>query len=88
VLAVALQDSRLNVESWVKDHPDYHFTFVTDPELPSQISRLVEYSGSPGIPVTLLIDTKGIVTDQWFGYEKSEELEKKLAQFLSPSNTR
>jgi len=86
VIAIAIQDSRLNVESWIKDHPGYNFTYVTDPELPSLDSHLVMYIGSHGVSETLLVDGKGTVIDAWSGFTKPDELEKRLAHFLSSFN--
>jgi thiol-disulfide isomerase/thioredoxin len=85
VLAIAVQDSRLNVLSWVKEHPQFDFTFATDPELPETTSRLVTYFGAVAIPVSVLVSADGTVMDSWFGFRTAEELEKKLSHLLQPS---
>ena len=85
VIAVAVQDSRLNIQAWIKDHPGYNFTYVTDPESPSDNSRLMVYVGSRGIPHTLLVDSNGTIVDAWVGCN-SGELENRVAHFLASSN--
>lgn len=85
VLAVAVQDSRLNIQSWIKTHPQFDFTFVTDPDLPETASRLVTYFGASGIPVSVLVGADGTVIENWGGFDSAEKLEKKIAPFLRPS---
>jgi hypothetical protein len=87
VVAIAVQDSRLNVLSWIKDHPEFDFTFVTDPELPDTASRLVAYFGASGIPLNVLVGADGVIIEKWSGFGSAAELEKRLASFLRPSGT-
>jgi thiol-disulfide isomerase/thioredoxin len=68
VVAVAVQDSRLNVLSWMKAHPQFDFTFATDPELPERASRLVTYFDADGIPQSVLVGADGIVIENWGGF--------------------
>ena len=82
VVAVAVQDSRLNVLSWLKAHPQFDFTFVTDPELPEIASRLVAYFDAHGIPKSVLVGADGVVIENWGGFNGEIDLEKKLAPFL------
>ena len=82
VVAVAVQDSRLNVLSWLKEHQQFDFTFVTDPQLPETASRLVTYFNTIGIPVSVLVGADGIVIENWGGFEGADQLEKKLAPVL------
>lgn len=84
VIVVAVEDSRLNIQSWIKDHPGYNFTFVTDPELPSHDSRLMVYVGPRSVPETLLVDRNGTIVDGWHGNNPGE-LESRVAHFLSSS---
>jgi cytochrome c biogenesis protein CcmG, thiol:disulfide interchange protein DsbE len=85
VVAIAVQDSRLNVLSWMKAHPQFDFTFVTDPELPETASHLVTHFNANGIPVSVLVGADGIVIENWGGFGAADELEKKLAPFLRPA---
>ncbi|HJU27201.1 MAG TPA: redoxin family protein [Rhodanobacteraceae bacterium] len=85
VVAIAEQDSRLNVLSWMKAHPDLDFLFATDPELPEATSRIASYFGIVGIPRSLLVDAEGMVLENWDGFQP-DDLKKKLAPFLQPGN--
>ncbi|HVO97874.1 MAG TPA: TlpA disulfide reductase family protein [Bryobacteraceae bacterium] len=85
VVAIAVQDSRLNILSWMKAHPQFDFTFVTDPELPETASRLVTYFNANGIPVSVLVGADGLVIENWGGFNSADELKQKLALFLRPS---
>lgn len=85
VVAVAVQDSRLNVLSWLQAHPQFDFTFATDPELPERASRLVTYFDADAIPQSVLVGADGIVIENWGGFDAADEVEKKLAPFLQPS---
>jgi thiol-disulfide isomerase/thioredoxin len=85
VVAIAVQDSRLNVLSWIKDHPQFNFTFVTDPELPEAASRLVAYFGANAIPLNVLVGADGVIIEKWGGFGSAVELEKKLSPYLQPS---
>jgi thiol-disulfide isomerase/thioredoxin len=85
VVAIAVQDSRLNVISWLKTHQQFDFTFVTDPELPETASRLVTYFDAIGIPRSILVGADGIVIENWGGFNGADDLEKKLAPILQPS---
>jgi thiol-disulfide isomerase/thioredoxin len=82
VVAIATQDSRLNVVSWVHEHPQFDFQFLTDPELPDRSSRLSTYFEADGIPVNVLVAADGTVVDNWFGFESEQDLEKKLGGLL------
>jgi hypothetical protein len=82
VVAIATQDSRLNVMSWVKEHPQFDFLFLTDPELPDQSSRLSTYFDAKGIPVSVLVAADGTVVENWFGFESEQNLAKKLSELL------
>jgi thiol-disulfide isomerase/thioredoxin/outer membrane lipoprotein-sorting protein len=82
VVAIATQDSRLNVVSWVKEHPQFDFQFLTDPELPDQSSRLSTYFEAKGIPVSVLVAADGTVVENWFGFESEQDLAKKLGELL------
>jgi thiol-disulfide isomerase/thioredoxin len=84
VVAIAVQDSRLNVLSWIKDHPQFNFTFVTDPELPETTSHLVAYFGANGSPLNVLVGADGVIIDRWGGFGSAVELEKKLSPYLQP----
>ncbi len=85
VVAIAVQDSRLNVLSWLKANPQYDFNFVTDPELPEAASRLVTYFHGNAIPISVLVGADGVIIENWSGFDSADDLGKKLAPFLRPS---
>jgi thiol-disulfide isomerase/thioredoxin len=83
VAAIGVQDSRLNILTWWKEHPQFDFMLLTDPELPEANSRLSTYFGAGGIPVNVLVGADGKVIENWFGYEAAE-LEQKIVRLLRP----
>jgi thiol-disulfide isomerase/thioredoxin len=85
VVAIAVQDSRLNVISWLKSHQQFDFTFVTDPDLPETASRLVTYFDAVGIPKSILVGADGVVIENWGGFHGTDDLEKKLAPIVQSS---
>lgn len=85
VVAIAVQDSRLNVLSWIQDHPEFDFTFFTDPELPETTSRLVSYFGANGTPLNVLVGADGVIIEKWGGFGSAVELEKKISPYLRNS---
>jgi len=82
VVAIAVQDSRANVVSWIKEHPQYDFMFLSDPDLPEKTSAVSAYFDVNGIPVSVLVGTDGTVIENWRGFKALEELEKRLDPFL------
>jgi len=74
VVAVAVQDSRLNVLKFIKENPRYKFIFLTDPDMQESESRLVDYFElKDGIPVNVFIDTQGKIVDHWSGFKEGEQ---------------
>ena len=74
VLAVAVQDSRLNVLKFIKENPRYNFIFLTDPDMQESESRLETYFDfKDGIPVNVFVDTEGKIVDEWSGFKEGEQ---------------
>ena len=89
VLAVAVQDSRLNVVEFVRNQRQYGFVFLTDPELPAvEDSKLLRYLLlGQGIPVSLFVDGKRRVLSHWSGFDGEEDLVKKIQQLMDKAKS-
>ena len=73
IVAVAVQDSRLNVLKFIKENPRYKFIFLTDPEMQESESRLGKYFGLNGIPVNVFVDARGKIVEHWSGFKEGEQ---------------
>lgn len=73
IVAVAVQDSRLNVLKFIKENPRYKFIFLTDPEMQESESRLGTYFGLNGIPVNVFVDARGKIVEHWSGFKEEEQ---------------
>ncbi len=73
VLAVAVQDSRLNVVKFTKENPRYKFMFITDPDMQESESRLASYFGIESLPASVFVNAQGKVVDQWSGFKEKEQ---------------
>jgi thiol-disulfide isomerase/thioredoxin/outer membrane lipoprotein-sorting protein len=73
VLAVAVQDSRLNVLKFIKENPRYKFVFVTDPDIQESESRLAAAFGVSNLPKSIFVDAQGKIVDQWTGFKETEQ---------------
>jgi thiol-disulfide isomerase/thioredoxin len=73
IVAVAVQDSRLNVLKFIKENPRYKFIFLTDPEMQESESPLGIYFGLNGIPVNVFVDARGKIVDHWSGFKEGEQ---------------
>lgn len=73
IVAVAVQDSRLNVLKFIKENPRYKFIFLTDPEMQESESRLGIYFGLNGIPVNVFVDARGKIIEHWSGFKEGEQ---------------
>jgi thiol-disulfide isomerase/thioredoxin len=82
IIAVAVQDSRLNVVEFIKKNPGYKFTFLSDPELPDGQSKVSEYFKLSVLPTSVFVDSQGKVIDRWAGFENEAQLVKKIQQLM------
>ena len=73
IVAVAVQDSRLNVLKFIRENPRYKFIFLTDPEMQESESRLGIYFGLNGIPVNVFVDGGGKIVEHWSGFKEGEQ---------------
>jgi thiol-disulfide isomerase/thioredoxin len=84
VLAVAVQDSRLNVLTFIKENPRYKFVFVTDPEMQESESRLGATLGVRLLPKSIFVDAQSNIVAEWTGFKEAEQplLEKRVRQLM------
>jgi thiol-disulfide isomerase/thioredoxin len=82
VLAIAVQDSRLNVSKFIKDNPHYKLVFLTDPGMQESESKLSSFFGLNSLPVSVFVDAQGKITDHWFGFAEGEQALVKRIQKL------
>jgi len=82
IIAVAVQDSRLNVAEFIKKNPGYKFTFLSDPEMPDGQSRVNVYFDLSLLPTSVFVDSQGKVIDRWAGFENETRLVEKIQQLM------
>ena len=86
VVALAMDDSRLNELNFIRKHPEYKFIFLTDPHLESSNSAIAKFFVGKGVPRNAFVDPKGrIVEYRVGGYEGktdavAEMIDKWMAQ--------
>jgi len=84
IIAMARQDSRLNVLKFIRKHPEYKFVFVTAPNPEDENSATVKFFGEDVLPKSVFIDPKGRIMEYKVGFDqmKAEELEKQVDKWL------
>jgi len=82
VVAIAVQDTRLNVLEFIKKNPRYRFIFLSDPEISEAESRLSQYFGIKGIPASVFVDGQGRVLDHWSGFSGEGGLVKRIQKLM------
>jgi thiol-disulfide isomerase/thioredoxin len=89
VVAVAIQDARLNVLSFIKKHPEYKFIFLTDPDLEDSNSAISRFFVGEGVPRSALIDPKGVIVEYHLGSfeNKADELKEKVDKWITQLKT-
>jgi len=63
VVALMVEDSRLSGLNFIKKHPEYRFTFLTDPNLEESQSKIARFFTGEGIPRTAFVDPQGRIVD-------------------------
>jgi thiol-disulfide isomerase/thioredoxin len=82
IVAVAVQDLKLNVAEFIKKNPDYKFTFLNDPELPDGGSRLNVYFALSFLPTSIFVDSQGRLIDRWSGFKDEAHLVEKIQKLM------
>jgi thiol-disulfide isomerase/thioredoxin/outer membrane lipoprotein-sorting protein len=78
VLAIAVQEERRASLQFIKDHPQYQFTFLTEPTPGEENTPLQSFFKIQGIPVGAFVDAEGKILDRWVGFSNEEEFNKKI----------
>lgn len=86
VIALTMNDSRLAALHFVAQHPEYKFTFLTDPGAEDANSPVSRFFVGAGVPRSALVDPTGKVADYLLGYEDSlpRKVEAWLRQLEGP----
>lgn len=83
VIALTMDDSRLAALHFVAQHPEYKFTFLTDPDAEDPGSPVSRFFVGEGVPRSALVDPAGKVTDYVLGYSTLEDnLTRKVEAWL------
>jgi len=82
IVAIAVQDLKMNVTEFIKKNPGYKFTFLSDPELPDGQSRVNVYFELSSLPTSVFVDSQGKVIDRWAGFENETRLVEKIQQLM------
>jgi thiol-disulfide isomerase/thioredoxin len=82
IVAIAVQDLKMNVAEFIKKNPGYKFTFLNDPEMPEPQSRVNEFFNLSLLPTSVFIDSQGKVIDRWAGFAGEAQLAKKIQQLM------
>jgi thiol-disulfide isomerase/thioredoxin len=85
VIALLVNDSRLAGLDFIKKHPEYRFTYLTDPDAEEVHSKIVQFFQGEGIPRNAFIGPDGKIADYVLGsYAGVLEgaLVKKVEQWL------
>jgi len=89
IVALAMDDSRLNVLNFIGKHPEYKFIFLTDPHLESGNSAIARFFVGKGVPRNAFIDPKGRIMEYRLGpYEvKSDAFSEKVDKWMAQLKT-
>lgn len=82
VLAIAVQEERRASLQFIKDHPQYKFTFLTEPTPGEANTPLQTFFQIQGIPVGAFVNAEGKILDRWFGFSNEEEFVKKIKRLV------
>jgi thiol-disulfide isomerase/thioredoxin len=74
IAAIAVKDSRINIDAWIRKNTQYKFTFLIDAELGRTQSRLEAFFDVQAIPVNVFLNADGRIIDRWVGFETAAEL--------------
>ncbi|MFT4112879.1 TlpA family protein disulfide reductase [Silvibacterium sp.] len=84
IIAIAVQDSRLHIQEFVRKHPEFKFTFVTDPDIANDHSAINTFFAGGSIPRNAILDARGRISTYRVGaYSGEDELSKQLKPVLT-----
>jgi thiol-disulfide isomerase/thioredoxin len=82
IAAIAVKDSRLNIDAWIAKNPQYGFRFLIDAELGGSPTSIESYFDVNGIPVNVFVNKDGRITAHWLGYEGEAALTAKVKALM------
>ncbi len=83
VLAIAVQEERRASLKFIKDHPQYQFIYLTEPEAGENNTPLQAFFGVQAIPVGVFVDAQGKILDRWLGFANEKEFEERVRRRIS-----
>jgi thiol-disulfide isomerase/thioredoxin len=86
VIALTVNDSRLAALDFIKKHPKYRFTYLTDPNLEDRRSKIAQFFVGEGVPRNVFVGKDGKIADYVMGSYagREDELLKKVDLWLKP----
>jgi thiol-disulfide isomerase/thioredoxin/outer membrane lipoprotein-sorting protein len=84
VIALTVDDSRLATLDFIKKHPEYRFTYLTDPNLQETHSKVARFFLGEGVPRNAFVGGDGKIADYVLGSYagREEELLNKVEKWL------
>jgi len=82
IVALGVQDSRLNIRNFIARHPEYKFVFLTDPHLEDRDSAISRFFPGEGIPRNVWIDAQGKIVEYHNGGYDAREVTEKVDRWL------
>jgi thiol-disulfide isomerase/thioredoxin len=73
VIALLVNDSRLAELNFIKKHPEYRFTYLTDPNLEDSHSKIAKFFVGEGVPRNVFVGPDGKIADYVLGSYASHE---------------
>jgi len=82
VLAIAVQEERRASLQFITEHPQYKFTFLTDPQAGEAGTPLLSFFEIQGIPVGLFVGSEGKIVDRWTGFKDEKEFVERIRKLM------
>jgi thiol-disulfide isomerase/thioredoxin len=82
IAAIGVKDSRLNIEAFIKKHPEFTFKFLLDGQLGEPMTALDSFFGIQAIPVNVFVDADGTIRDHWVGFTDEDELAERVRKLM------
>ncbi len=82
IVALGVQDSRLNIMNYVARHPEYKFVFLTDPHLEDRNSAISRFFPGEGIPRNVWIDAQGKIVEYHNGGYEAKEISETVDRWV------
>jgi thiol-disulfide isomerase/thioredoxin/outer membrane lipoprotein-sorting protein len=83
IAAVAVKDSRLNIDRWIAKNPQFRFRFLIDGELGRSPTAIESFFDVQGIPVSVFLNADGRIITRWSGFNGADELTAKINALMA-----